>query len=213
MEYLIQHKNVIEIFYLLSGPLMLIALFIGLVQLQIVRKDIAAKYKRECLNTTLSIFDKKIPKIIDLEKEYYEIALTEVQSNFTHKMRTFDFNELPKGDKWVTEFLESENTFNTAIDLLNEIELLARVILSGMADEDFAYKAENTFYIELIERFKPHITVLRDIDHPNLYDVTIELYDRWINRRKLDNVHKQFEQSVVQLNSVSPVKKIRGIGQ
>ncbi|MFZ6820043.1 DUF4760 domain-containing protein [Undibacterium sp. Ji22W] len=213
MDYLIQHKNQIEILYLLSGPIMLVTLLIGLAQLWLVRKDIAAKYKRECLNTTLNIFDQKIPKIVELQRKLYEIEDEGNVSDFNYEMKTFNFRDLPDGNTWITEFQSSPKMRHAAINLLNEIELLARVILSGMADEDFAYKAENVFYIETVSQFKSHIAFFRDPAHPNTYEVIIELYERWSKRRKIDDVEQKIKQSVDELSTVPKVSKIRSIGQ
>ena len=182
MNYLLQHKAIIEILYLLSGPIMIIGVFIAIIQLRIIKNDISTKYKRESIKETLYIFENKIQKIESLRTILGDAENKEEIEETPPFCNSFSQTDFPENDPWLEKFIASYETYNAAIDVMNEVELMVHYITSGIADEDLAFSLQGKYLIKTINNLRCYISALRHEDNKGLYEQVICLYDKWSSR-------------------------------
>ena len=210
-EYLISNKATVEIIYLLSAPIMLIGLLIGLFQLYLIKKDFEVKYKREAIRDTLNIFQNKINTLENLWVELGTATVEEELKAYTNTIVGFSIDSFSKNDKWLIDFKNTFLTYNKSVDLLNELEQLAQFIQSGLADEKLAYSLQGQYFVKSVDRLKHYIAAHRDSEHMQSYSEIISLYTKWsriIEHEKLMVLHKETAEKIDKIPKKAPNKPI-----
>lgn len=212
MEYLISNRPIIEIFYLLSGPLALIGIGVGLFQVYILKRELHLKYRRESIKETLMAFERIAPLI---DQKYLDLANAHVERSipvYDKELDTFDYDGFPDNCAWLAQ-VENDNFFaDISIALLNHIESLAQIVLSGLVDEDFAYETNGFYFINLVEDLRVYIAANRDGKNRFAYSSTIRLYDRWSVRNKNEGLLQQHIKLTAELGKIPKTKIIKPIG-
>jgi hypothetical protein len=210
VESLVEYRNFLEVVYFISGPLMLVGVVAACFQLRVLRKDLEVKYKREAIRETLLVFDNKVPRIEELKETLWLAEHDDELGDYiSNGCVSFEFSSLDRSQGWVEDFAAASRSVHCSIDLLNEIDGLALSILSGLSDEDYAYRSEGLYFLTLASTFSHYVAWHRS-DEP-YYEAVVELYNRWSARKAASEIADRHRRELEELNgrpSYAPVKII-----
>lgn len=195
LDFLEAHKAQLEVIYLLSAPLMLVGVVVAWFQLMLLRRDLKAKYRRDSIKEVFKSL-KTVSQIVNaslaLENSLQKDGLWEK----TPKVQGFDFSCFSVDCEWRHSFLRSESA-NVAIDLFNELEMLAQRILSGITDERYAYTTQGVFFLKLVDKHRAELAAHRISEQAEFFEAIVELYKMWSHRREREiefsNLRQQFK--------------------
>ena len=214
MNFLIENKDYIEVIYFLSGPLLLIGLLITLWQIILFKKDSYIRYQRESLKETLAIFDRKIALVESLKVKLWKAEEDESVPDLDKSyVENFEIVESEDSEAWIDAINNSEMVYNYSIDLLNELDTLAQFIVSGLANAEFAYKNNASYFIQVVNDFE-HYIGLHTINEESkdAYQSVIELYQRWYARKKKEKLLLQHKQASEEIKKIIIPPEIKNIG-
>jgi len=190
VNWLMQYRNELEVIYFLSGPLMFLGVVIAWLQLMSIRRNIRVKNKREAIREVFETL-KDFGKATDIKYELdCKLDGAGLLSNMP-KISGFNYSDLPPNCAWSESYRENSDCYNLGIDLINFIEPVAQRILSGLADEKYAYKVEGYYFFGLLENNKAIIACHREKGHEDAFKDSIELYDLWKARKAKDDARAE----------------------
>ncbi|USH01083.1 hypothetical protein K6Q96_09025 [Grimontia kaedaensis] len=203
MEYLIENRQYLEILYFISGPLTLIGVAIALIQLYLFKRDLNTKYRRESMQLTLEMFHPKSLRLSELSRKMddaFELEEIEIPNI---EVKEFLYESI-QNEPWTKKFQDSIEAYNASIDYLCEVDHIAQVVLSGLADEEFAFKCQGSYFVEVVNEAKPMILAIRNSDNSEVFRDTIDLYNLWnakVKKQKLLAEHKYRERELESLST------------
>jgi hypothetical protein len=214
MDYLLAHRAEIEIVYFIASSAMTIALVLGLVQLFYLKKDLEVKYKREAIKESLAIVSGFISRANDMAVRLMQKQEEESMPKKPDiKFKDFWSSEFPPGDPWLSWFRKSNQAYLLSINLLNELDHFAVVMLSGLADEGFTYQMEGIFFIEHVESIKHYLAANREGTNKECASSLIKLYQMWTARRARENLVMEHQKTATELKRIPIVPKVSLIGE
>ncbi|NOU54935.1 hypothetical protein HN020_09255 [Brevibacillus borstelensis] len=205
-------KEYLEVAYFISGIVMAGTIVIGIYQIRLLKRDLVIRNQRAAVEKSIEYLDwfasDFMPEYTafqnqfnDIKKQLNENAkdkpkMQQLLKRVTETLEIKDDDFAKKPDNLnILEDIRLKILLNTnANDLLNQLEYFAAAMMSGLADEELAYKPLSTMYCRVIEEFYLIICVSRGDKHSNLYTNVIGLYKMWKNRLKKDALKgKRFE--------------------
>lgn len=192
--FLEKHRAQLEVLYFAVGPLMLVGVIVAWLQLILLRKDLKAKYRRDSIKEVFRSLER-FTNIMDMSLALEESLEEDGLWKKSPKIEGFHFSDFPRDCDWVRRFLDSKSC-NISIDLLNDVELLSQRILSGIADERYAYKIQGNFFINLVDKHRAEIAAHRTTGQEENYKDTVELYEIWMHRRKRKEVFAKLQAEI-----------------
>lgn len=183
LDYLVSHRAELEVIYFISGPLMFLGVVVAWVQLYYIKRDINSKYKRDSIREVFTSCEG-LGKANDMSYELSSMLDEEGLLSGCPEIKGFDYSDFEPGCAWLKQFEENKRCYNKSIDFINIIEPISQRILSGLADEKYAYKIEASFFLKIIEEQRAVIAAHRSLDSEDAFKESLELYTLWKNRRK-----------------------------
>lgn len=179
--YLKEQKGYLEVLYLVSAPLMLLGVIVAWLQLILLRRDLRAKYKRDSIKEVFKSL-KGFALLTNLSLSLENSLDDEGLWKKAPPIKGLDASCFPVGCGWFIRYTNSASA-NIAIDFFNELEMLSQKILSGIADEHYAYKIQGSFFIGLVEKHRAELAALRQTNEDDGYGSIVELYTMWKHRQ------------------------------
>ncbi|MGB3609894.1 MAG: hypothetical protein WA987_05905 [Cellvibrio sp.] len=141
------------------------------------------------------LFERIVPKI---DQKYQDLAQAHIQHDmplYDKKLTTFDYNEFDDGCPWLRRFENNPAFSDVTISFLNYVEVLAQAVLSGLVDEDFAYRSNGLYFINVVNAVRVYIAANREGKNSFAYSDTITLFERWNHRNESERVSQQHMKS------------------
>jgi len=196
-------KQILEILYFLSGPVVAYLAYKALGQIKEARKTRVVNAKREAFTITAEkceFYMSTIIPLIDKVDEELRIRNINVLKNSTF---TVTDHGLKINIKFASEeerrivFLELPT-----LDLFNKIESFCLFFVSGVAEEKLGYLTVGNTFSHTIKRYLPLIGQLSIEGH---YQNTMQLFTIWNNRRekeKLETSKKAIDKKLEQTKEI-----------
>lgn len=170
-----------EVLYCLAAVVLATVGIIGLRQLFLIKYDIKARYQREANHEAIELLKRYSDTFIPIYNKWYEQRENEQIPDY--KGEVGDFSDFPK------EYIEAalarvpENS-DYLLAALNELELIAAGVNSGLANEDMAFYTFGTSFCRTVRRNYDIICVLRYGETTKEYGPIVDLFNRWDKRIK-----------------------------
>ena len=177
-----RHKDELEVIYYFSGSLMLLGVAVGWLQLYYIRRDLKAKYRRDSIREVFNSLEG-FAQASDMSYELDILLDNDGLFDDRPDINGFNYSDFPEGCSWLKRFENSAASYDYAVDFLNFVEPMSQRILSGLADERYAYRIEGSFFLNLINKQRTVIAAHRALGHEDTFKDSIELYELWRNRR------------------------------
>jgi len=215
-NYLVNHRAIFEFIYFLSGPLLVIIGCIGLTQLNIAKKDITLRCKREAATLATLQCQRYFAEIIPLNDELYislkkeEIVLKQIKDikEFSRKA-LFCAMSKEQINKLITVAVKIEIADILSKDL-NAMESFAVYFVKGVADEDIAFSSVGLTFCNSVERLYPFICILHGDSLPYYYHNIVMLYQIWSSKAKkynLENLSNEIKNKLktMKVDKIDPI--------
>lgn len=172
-------RNVLEIIYFLTTPLLLIVTILGLKQITVAKNTAKENERRESYKLALEKSSCYVKEIIMKSLVVFEyLKEKDIDSFGTSSIQVKNKNLKVKTN--FTVDMDSQEKYNEFITIANEIDVFAVCFVAGVAEEKIAYDIVGEHYIELVEKLLPIIGVNGIQSYGNL----LNLYYKWKERSK-----------------------------
>lgn len=235
-------RNILEIVYFISGPLLVITSGLILLQIKLAKQNLIASYellaqekkdlklraKRDSIESSCEQIKKYMEEIVPMRWELNEyiklIKLEHIKRlTFTRKdlkMSREDF------DKWYENVKSDPGKSEKTISILNKLETFSIYFIKGIADESVAFSSMSISFCEIVEDLYPLICIYREDNRENSYFTNLaELYKLWKERIESinsyivkDSLEKQLSnlKEIIEQESknteITNVKKLKPLG-
>ncbi len=202
-------KDILEILYFASGPIIAIAASIGLYQLIITKRNAIISSKRDAYRLAAEqcrFYNEKIIPLVDALDEQIEkksIAMFE-KSKVTIKAESFEvkFHIAPDDKPKVISILPE------IVYVLNAMESFSMFFTSGLADEKIAYSVIGKTFRSTVKKFLPFLELTFNPSED--FKPMLELFFLWNNRAQHEALlkdKKTIEERLgnIDNNSINPV--------
>lgn len=194
-------KDILEILYLISGPVIAVFAFLGLRQIKEARNQVDEAKKGRILHSKREAFkiasekceyymEKIIPLFDELDKNIQENKI----DFFERTKVTIINNEI----KTFPEFKNKEEMSKVISlkvgDILNPLESFSLFFINGVADEKIGYLTIGHTYCYSVKRYLPIILPLSS--NKKYYKNIIQLFLIWysrIEKERLENEKNKIE--------------------
>ncbi|MBP6039448.1 MAG: hypothetical protein KA523_04525 [Flavobacterium sp.] len=208
MELFDSTKSIVENLYLLSGPLILISIIIGIYQIKISqnslnqsKKDLFINSKRDSIKLALEqdkyILEKITPIEIELinyrkEKKY--------KMEFYKKPILFTKKELDNyGKDKLNNYIKVTDMGNTdmltkMITIIHNLNCVAVHYNSKIADDETGFITSGQYFCNVVEAYYPIIAIRRQNNNDVRYKDIKELYSRWSKKLESNQISSEIEE-------------------
>jgi hypothetical protein len=198
MEIIETTNSLVENLYLLSGPLLLISIVIGIFQLKASKQTILQAENTININSTRDsiklaieqykyIQDTLIPLELNIMSivEEKELKFIEYKDHFEH----FTLTELESfGKEKLTKYLNSgfknREYRLKAVEFVDKMNMISVPFNALVADDKTGFQAFGKYYCGIIKQYYPLIAMLRKTDNDIRFNDIKTLYNRWNNMKK-----------------------------
>jgi len=204
-------KNILEIIYFISGPVLAFFAFMALRQISETKKSRIISSKREaykiaadkCEFFSLHI----IPLINNLDDVVRERGIT-----LFKKLKIEITSDKIHVEKFLKDNEETDKIFSIIpqfLDLANQLDSISLFFVSGIADENIGYLGIGEIYCETVKKYTPLI-VLFTREVPQDSNSLIDLFTIWNARLEKDRLEKEKKIIDIQLRDIkeSSIKTI-----
>lgn len=193
---------------------MTIGIIVAISQLKASKKEALTRFKRETVVATLDILERKMVQTSSITETVFNhpsfLKAPAIDKNALKTSRANStFNE-----EWLEWYVDYEQVefVNLMADLLNQYELLAQYIFSGIMDEDLCYNMQGDHIIRSLEIIKEFWVEARKTEEDKTGEHIAMLYTRWSSRLEHDEHLKAHSALSTKLKSRTPTKSTKIIG-
>jgi len=168
-------------FYYVSCMIIAVAATIGIWQLFIMKHDIKTRNRRAAMENSIKLIERFNDKFVKVSDEFYKSEKKENMPEYKgtiEKLPAIDIDVLLKRLK-----ISGNLQFHKYI---NELEIIAAGILSGLSDEGFAFKIIGKSYCHSVARYYDMFKAWRD--YQGECGCIMELFDIWNKRLKKEEL-------------------------
>jgi hypothetical protein len=221
MEIIDTTKSLIENLYLISGPILLISIIIGIYQLNSSKKlfiqaenvlDINSK--RDSIKFAIEQHKYIQDKLIPLELEIMEIKSKNKLKiyKYNEEFKHFTINELKSfGNDKMKKYLSNSGDLEytkKAIELVMKLNMISVPFNTLVADDEIGFKSFGIYYCKIIESYYPMIALLREQENDFRYNDIRELYNRWNKKLEETKIDEELNNLIKKKNEIkTEIKK------
>lgn len=202
-------RNLLEIFYFIATPVLLIVAIFGLKQISVSKENsrissLRDSYKlasQQCsyfLNNIIPLYNK----VNDLLETKSITALNKKEISVSNKTININSKKMFNEKEKITSILPE------IVDVLNATEAFSVYIISGVADEKIAFNSIGHTYCTCVCKLLPIIVLAQQ---RNCYKNILKLFILWHNKENKQNLlsdKNRIEKDLQKISSFS----IKGIG-
>jgi len=197
-------KDILELFYLVSGPLLVFIAYKALDQIKVSKEIAKTNSKREAFKITLEEIRYYSNQIIPIVHECDELVEK-------HKIKFITESKIVIGQESIQlkYFYEGnhaeqfEKLLNPGCKLLNSLSDFSAIMTSGIADESLAYNNLAETYCGTVKKYA---ALIFDNDSNKDKDTTLKLFLIWNNRLEKERIileKKKLEEQIKNNNDES----------
>jgi hypothetical protein len=202
-------KDIVEIIYFLSGPIIAFLAFKGLKQISLTKELANINAKRESYKLAVEEcrkFSDEIVPIIDSFNEkvtkynirYFKESKVEIGNNQLTVEPFINYKEHP---------IVIQNVVNEVYILINKLIAFSLFFISGIAAEEVAFTAAAEIYCATIKKLSPVLVKQPDF---NSDDSLVKLFFIWYKRLEVVKAKKEMEklENIINDNKTTIIKPI-----
>ncbi|MNJ49260.1 hypothetical protein D3C77_444790 [compost metagenome] len=213
MEFITTYRPYAEFAYFLSWPLLLATVIVALLQIKAFKEEARTRFKREIIAASISVLESKLLSIANHYERAHNDECESTPPDFKGDIVDVKYSTSFFDSEWL-EWYEnhSEAKFRNSINsTINEIEILANYIYSGITDEELCYKLERHSILGYIQDLLPYIAFARTDDRLVVYENTVKLYIDWSNKVEHDKSQNQLKAIEEQLQKQKRPDSVKSI--
>lgn len=201
-------KGILELFYFLSGPVIVFIALYGLKQLKISKDTNKLNAKRESFRLAGDQYAKFLEKIIPLVNELDKIVLEQNCKLMNSKIEIKDNSIILDLDTSDLDIEKFRPLLEKALHIANLMEGIAIFFTTGVAAEEVAYRSIGKTYCHCVKDLMPIILIGASSKH---YENIIKLFFIWYNRIESEKLLIEKEKIGDRIKSLKN-KKITPLG-
>lgn len=193
-------KEILEVIYFISGPALVVIVYLGLSQIKVAREQVEAQRKATRINAkrdALKITSEQIMKygseVIPLQNVFNEKVKSEEIKFFTDSKVKITGREIqvkPCADD--NEVKKLKSLIYEFTSVMNAMEGFSVFFTSGVADEKVAFRSLSSTYCYFVKELLP-LLVLVEAGNKR-FTATMQLFHIWYSRLESENLEKQKEE-------------------
>jgi hypothetical protein len=218
---LVEIKNILEIIYYISGIVLCTGVVIGIKQIKVAKdefkllnKDYEVRNKRASIEKSIEYLNmfatEFIPDAGSLNRELKKLNVKQYNGP---KNKDFIFcDSCNLGVKYVKDNLIASHK-NGAVSILNKFEFFSAALISGLADEELAFKPLAKLFCDFLEGilYIPLCYARKDDKLASSYSYTVKLYQIWKPRLEKEQLEKSMSKLDEQISKITD-ERIQSIG-
>lgn len=200
-------KDIAELIYYLSWPIILLGIGAAWLQLKAFNKESTTRFKRESIVTSIEILERKLGQIAVTFCDAFEYPGYSKSPKPNSPMTGYSSIHNVLDQNWLDWYHHNNQTdfYNNITECMNHFETLSQYVFSGVADEEMCYKFEHALVLKYLDDLMPYIIESRVDDEDPLYEGIVHLHQTWTARLLHDKSQKDLARAVNMANSqVSP---------
>ena len=193
--------------YFISNIILVIGLWFAYTQMKLAYAQMKSAQDEDSLRSKRLAMERSI----EMNKYMVDVLL---MSNATYTAKHGKF----KTEIWdfeirspVANYKVSSHKLNDGAQLLNELEHFSVYMISGIADEEFAFKNNGLCFCESVQDVYDVLVILRHERQEDLFSDVIELYKMWSARLEKLRLTKKSVQLKTEIDSI-PQRNIPHMG-
>ena len=209
MELFDTGKSIIENLYLLSGPLLLVTLIIGIYQLKLSRTNLKQTKQSLIINSQRDSIKLAIAQDLYIQEKILPIELEQIKFREDNnlKMEFYDKNLLKFTNDELQSFgkeklknyfkvcgMDDKERVGQLAILTHRMNTLAINFTSKIADDDTGFKTIGQYFCSVVHAYYPVMAMIRDKENDLRYSATKELYLRWNKRLNSSKITSELEE-------------------
>lgn len=185
-------KDILEIPYLLSGPVLAYFAYRALDQISLSERLAKENAKRDSIKLTAEECRYYSEKIIPLANEFDDLIKKHNLEIFIKSKVHVENNEIKVSSPAAHHTMDKapDEFFENITALINSLSSFSTFFVSGVADERLAYKTTGTTYCRTVTKLAPMLVNLANKTHENNI---LQLYIIWKNRQDIDGATRARE--------------------
>jgi hypothetical protein len=207
---IVEARPFVEFLYFLVGIALAIGLYLTRSQLLEMRRDSRTRSQRSSKEKAIEASTRYLENYVRLTNEYYRKSKEKGLKSYRGRVGDFTFESLsPESVSGASDKLEGGDVAAP----LNELELIASVFVTGVADERTGFKIIGRSFVATVEAHYDVITILRveESGQPYWYNI-VELYNLWSNRLRRADLSSNLVKLQENLNALSKDEFIPPVG-
>lgn len=192
INWLLNVKFILEIFYYCAGISVGISVLVSIKSFLLSKKDISTKYSREINSITSDQLRNFYLSILPLYEKLKELGEEKFFFEDSIPIIKLDDKKINESvESYLNNLSNKEDYVKIAKELLVNIQILSSNFQFGSADIDLAKEIILDKYLDIFASVYPILHIEKD---SNLYHSSIDLYNKWrVEKQTKDNQKKQEE--------------------
>jgi hypothetical protein len=200
-------KEIIELLYYLAGVGLFGTLIVGLLQLNVLKKDLQIRNKRASVEKSLEFLKYYSDELLPLINKYYRELNKEIPKPKSVKHlinETFTLNPKELDKEIIAETIVREKMGVTQI--LNKLEFFSIAMLNGITDESLIFTPVARDFCETFEDQYVVIALHRS-NGIAPYNNIVELYKVWNNKLEIEKLESEMDEKAGKMLSMLQNRK------
>ncbi|OAB46556.1 DUF4760 domain-containing protein [Paenibacillus antarcticus] len=184
-------KEILDALYKLSGIVLVLGVFLGLVQLRMLKKDIDDRNQRSAAEKSMEYLAYFEKEIIPLTSEFFQKVSKEIENpaDFKHLVNAnFHISEDDLTKELYAELIVKQRF--EILPILNRLEFFSAVIDCRITNEELLYVPLSRVFCNFVEREYIFISFLR-LKGRGPFKNLVSLYIKWSKRIEVDKLNLQ----------------------
>jgi hypothetical protein len=200
-------KEIIELLYYVAGVGLFGTLIVGLLQLNVLKKDLQIRNKRASVEKSLEFLKYYSDELLPLINKYYRELNKEIPKPKSVKHlinETFTLNPKELDKEIIAETIVREKMGVTQI--LNKLEFFSIAMLNGITDESLIFTPVARDFCETFEEQYVVIALHRS-NGIAPYNNIVELYKVWNNKLEIEKLESEMDEKAGKMLSMLQNRK------
>lgn len=205
LEYVNIARPYFEILYFAAGIALAAGLGLTYWQLTLIKKDMRLRSERAAMEKAIDTCERHLSVFIPLSlKSSMTFEANKLPSFYDGTAGNFMKNSIPKELNEIS--LKRYSCSFDWVAALNQLESIAATFMSGVADEQTAFRIIGRTYCSSVESYYDLIAISRpeSITAHQYWSNTVELYLLWrprLTKAELENTKLQAEEKILKLGN------------
>lgn len=207
---IVQIRPYMEVLYFAAGITLAIGLLIARAQLRALQSDLTTRMERAAKEKSIEACARYFQSFVPLVNEFNIASSSFELPDFEFIQDRFSHLDLTK------EFKEAEKVMTangvSALDALNELQLIAAYFSSGVADQRSGFDIIGLSFCYHVRHLYGHIIALRSGEDGDYYQPIVDLYRIWSHRLSLSQFEREKAAAQRRIESLPTPQVILPIG-
>lgn len=177
-EFITAWRPLLEVSYFIASILLVGGIGLSFFQLRAINRDSRLRIKRTAAENGIRVVERFFSDFVPASNDFYALRMEKEIPTYKGTLGNFSRKSIP-----ADQLANAISRFNLISwgEATNQLEALAAVLISGVGDENIAYRVIGKSFCTSVEQYYDLIAYCRNDENINnyYYRNTVELYRIW----------------------------------